>query len=129
MQMERHDAIAYNFLAICGNSAMEFNRILRESGQNLSFDDQQALYHCYMRFATFWIRSGGNWTIKHNMMFHVVTRCALVGNPRFQWTYKDESLNGVVIKLAWNSHKLTFMDTVHNRFKWLGDLQLCTHMF
>jgi hypothetical protein len=63
------------------------------------------------------------------MMFHVIARIAWTGNPRFAWTYREESLNGVVIKMAKAAHRANFMQTVHNRFRWVDKLSLSTHMF
>ena len=108
---------------------MEVNKILRESDRFLTPDQHLNLFRAYLRHASMWLRSGADLVPKHHLMLHLIAAIPRLGNPRHFWTYRDESLNGVVVKLSKTAHRRTFCDTVHNKFRWLQKLGLCTHMF
>ena len=128
-ELEAYDSTRTKFLIRSGLEAQKVNTILSVSGDNISATDAKALLDAYTRHVSFFLRAGGLFYPKHHLMFHLCQRVLAQGNPRRYWTYRDESLNGVVVKLARASHKLRFMETVHDRYRWLEALDLCCHMF
>jgi hypothetical protein len=123
------DADSGRFLLASGQAAMEVNQIMRENGRLMSVEVQQRLLTVFLRHCALFIRGGGNLVPKHHLMIHCIQRISYMGNPRFYSCYHDESLNGVVVKIAKSCHKMTFMHTVHNKFRWAGRLGLSHHMF
>ena len=89
----------------------------------------QALLDAYTRHVNMRVRAGGEVQPKHHLMLHLVQRCLRFGNPKYYWTYRDESSNGIVTKIARSCYRRRFMMAVHDKFKWLTALDLCTQMF
>ena len=106
-----------------GRAAMLFNDIVKSSGRCLDLPTRQRLLTAVLRHSNLFLRAGGVLTPKHHLMLHCVQRTGLKGNPRFYHTYRDESLNGRVARIARTSHRLTFCDTVHRKFRILSRLQ------
>jgi hypothetical protein len=131
--LERHQAsmepVRCQFLLAGGRAAMEVNRIMADCGRIMSRVDQQRLLDAYLKHCAMHIRAGGTLVPKHHLFIHCIQRITYLGNPRFYSCYIDESLNGVVVKIARSCHRLTFMHSVHNKFRWAGQLGLSTHMF
>jgi hypothetical protein len=116
------------FLLISGKAAQHVNQIIRESPRVMTVADQQRLLDAYLRHCTTFFRAGGLAVPKHHLMIHCIQRISYLGNPRFYSCYHDESLNGVVVKIARSCHRMTFMRSVHNKFRWAGKLGLSTRM-
>ena len=129
VQLTAFSATRFKFLLASAESEQEVNRIIKTSGRVLSDTQRQSLMDAYLRHLSMWFRSGGACYPKHHLMLHCIQRTRILGNPRFYHTFRDESLNGVVVKLARSCHRTTFMDSVHERYQWLEALDLCTHMF
>jgi hypothetical protein len=131
--MEKHqhlmEPVRAKFMLASARAAVQVNAIIRDSPRNMSRADQQRLLDAYLRHCSMFVRGGGSLVPKHHLFIHCIQRISLLGNPRFYTCYKDESLNGVVVKIARSCHKMTFMHSVHNKFRWAGKLGLSTHMF
>ena len=117
------------FLLLSGKAAQQVNQIIRESPRLMTAADQQRLMDAYLRHCSTFFRAGGLAVPKHHIMIHCLQRISYLGNPRFYTCYLDESMNGVVVKIARSCHRMTFMRSVHNKFRWAGKLGLSTHMF
>jgi len=131
--VERHQAFLdpdkARFLLMSGRAAMEVNRIMHDSPQIMPEADQERLLNVYVRHCVMYLRAGGIFVPKHHLMIHCIQRISYLGNPRFYHCYHDESLNGVVVKIAKSCHRMRFMHTVHEKFRWAGKLGLSHHMF
>jgi hypothetical protein len=123
------DAKIGRFLLLSGEAAQQVNAIIRTSPRVMPVDDQLLLLNAYLKHCAMFVRAGGWLVPKHHMMIHCIQRISILGNPRFYSCYHDESFNGVVVKLARSCHRMTFMHSVHNKFRWSGQLGLSTHMF
>jgi hypothetical protein len=117
------------FLIAAGQSAMTVNDIIRTSPQIMSVEIQERMMKAYIRHCVMFMKAGGQFVPKHHLMLHCIQRISILGNPRFYHCYHDESLNGVVKKIAKSCHRMTLMHSVHNKFKWAGKLGLSHHMF
>ena len=60
---------------------------------------------------------------KFHLMFHCIQRAVSQGNPRFSSTYRDESLNGVIARIARSCHRRTWQAMVHHKVGYM----LSTH--
>ena len=123
------NAMAFYFLLSVGKSTQDINRISVDAGQTMTLADQELLMRSYTRHMTMFVRAGANSTLKHHLMSHLVQRINRLCNPESYWAYRDESLNGVVANLARSCHRITYIESVHNRYRWLDSSDLCTHMF
>jgi hypothetical protein len=132
MVERHHDYLELNvgrFLLFSGRAAQLCNQIIRDSPRLMPLAEQQQLLDAYVRHCMTFTRAGGVLVPKHHLMIHCIQRIAFLGNPRFYHCYHDESLNGVVVKIAKSCHRMTFMRSVHEEFRWAGKLGLSHHMF
>ena len=131
--LESHAAalepVTQRFLLASGRAAVQVNDIIRTSDRVMSVATQQRLLDVYVRHCSMYVRAGGVLVPKHHIMLHCIQRCGELGNPRFYSCYRDESLNGVLVKISRSAHRMTFMQTVHKKFRVLGRLGLSTHMY
>ena len=127
--VDKLDAVQGPFLLASGRAAQQVNAVIRECPRVMAVADQQRLLNAYLRHCSLYCRAGGVLAPKHHLMIHYIQRISYLGNPRFYSCYQDESLNGVVVKIARSCHRLTFMHSVHNKYRWAGQLGLSTHMF
>ena len=95
---------------------LEFNAILDNTAQVFTVDENQRLFDAYLKHATLFARGGGRLRPKHHVMFHLAWQVKEKGNPRLFSTYLDESLNGVIAKIARSAHKSCWETMVHRRF-------------
>ena len=127
--LQMYDSVKYGFLLVAVTSAQAVNNVFRDSGRMLDLPQRSLLMCSYLRFHIAFVRAGGGAIPKSHLMVHMIQNTALHGNPRFYWSFRNESLNGVVTKIARGAHRLTFMITVLNKFKWLHDLEVSSYMF
>ena len=128
-RMELHNETEYRFLLAACQAAERFNEIIRNAGRIMTYEQRRDLFNAYLRYVSSWMRMGFELQPKHHLMFHLIARVEKLGNPRFYWTYRDESLNGVLIKVARSAHRGRFMETIHDKFAWIEALGVCQHMF
>ena len=73
----------------------------------------QMLLQLYLRFLTLYLKAGGVWRPKCHLLVHMIQRAADRGNPRLYSTYRDESLNGTIAKIARSAHRRTWSNVIH----------------
>jgi hypothetical protein len=131
--LERHapslEPVTLKFLLASARSAAEVNDIIRSSPRVLTPDVQQNLMNAYVRHCAMYVRAGGNLVPKHHLMLHCLQLSGQLGNPKYYSCYRDESLNGVLVKIARSAHRLTFMETVHKKFRILEKIGGCMQMY
>ena len=76
---------------------------------------QQRMLDSYTHHVTLYIRGGGELKPKHHLLFHLVLRCHYLGHPSLHATFRDESLNGVIARIARSAHRNTFSLTTHRK--------------
>ena len=59
---------------------------------------------------------GGELRPKHHIMIHLIHKARVMGHPSLWATFRDESLNGVVARIARAAHRTTFNAMAHARF-------------
>ena len=119
---------ALGFAKEACSAALSFETTLRENGRYLGPDATQSLFVDYMRFASMYERAGGNLVQKHHLMVHCVRDTSIFGNPRFYTTYRSESFNGVLAKIARNCYSSSFYQDMHIRAAALNARAISKHM-
>ena len=110
-------------LYACAKSAVRVDELLRNTGTYVvTFDAQQELLDSYIHHVTLFSRCGGRLRPKHHMMFHLIEQCDKIGAPAVRATYRDESLNGVIARIAQSCHRNHFGEAVHAKFAQLQAL-------
>ena len=112
-------AVECELLLAAGSAAMRVNEIIGSSPRVMSREALDSTLVSYLHFCTLFDRAGGHITPKFHMLVHCFQRSVLLGNPRFSMTYRDESLNGVVARIAASCHRNTWAETVHCKFNYL----------
>ena len=112
------------FLLQAARAAVEVNTLLSSQGANVEVtpQEQQTLMDHYIRHVTMFRRGGGCLLPKHHLMVHLIQQCRSLGAPWLRATYFDESLNGVIARIARSSHRNTFSETIHYKYAALQEL-------
>ena len=95
-----------------GRAALAMNSIFALP-RKLNNNDCQMLMDNYMLFCTCYERCNGTMVPKHHLMVHLIQQSLVKGNPSFYATWNDESLNGLLRKIAVSCHRLTWTESVH----------------
>ena len=113
--------LARFLLASCA-AAVKFENLLDSYDRYIPREGRLELWKTYMQFLSLYQRSGGAFVGKHHQMMHLLHRIYRRGNPRHYGTYKDESLNGVIAKIARSCHRSSFGLSVHMKFNILQQI-------
>jgi hypothetical protein len=108
------------FLSAAVDAACDFEDSMAEHPRIMPFEARQQTLSHYLRYAHLFQRAGGRISPKNHLLFHSIIDSD--SNPRFNMTYRDEALNGVVARIARSCHRNTFGDTVHYKFAILTEI-------
>ena len=111
-----------------GKAALGIEEIMREHDRVLPRAAQCKLLSLYLRHISLFERAGGDLKPKHHLMVHLWQQTCRHGNPRFYSTYRDESLNGVIARIAKSTHRWSFMDVTHRHYSILQQTSWTTQM-
>ena len=117
--LEPEVARRMSLLQSASQAALSMDVVLRQEGRTMGRSQCQTLFQNYMRFLTLYLRAGGVWRPKCHLLVHLIQRALVKGNPRLYSTYRDESLNGIIAKIARSAHRRTWANVIHwkcNRF-------------
>jgi len=103
----------------CGKELINFNNIIKANDRNMSPANQRLLKGHFLKAAILYDRAAGVLRPKWHIMLHACDRISHFGSPRYYWTYKDESINGVVAKIARSCHRRAWAETVHRKYNLL----------
>ena len=120
--------MALNFAKEACAAAVEFENTLRNNNRYLDEGAIRDLFATYMRFASLYERAGGNLVQKHHLMIHCIRDASIFGNPRYYTTYRSESFNGVLAKIARNCASAAFYMDMHVRAAALNARTISKHM-
>ena len=112
-----------HMLLASGKSALAVNDVIRTSDRVIPSAEQQSMMSWFLRHMSLYAKAGGIVTPKFHYMVHCLQRISRRGNPRFYHTYRDESMNGVIARIAKCSHRLSFALVVLKKYKLLHILQ------
>ena len=110
------------FLLASGQAGLGFEKLLHDAPRVLPWETRRDLFTLFMRHTHLFHRAGGLLKPKHHLMVHMIQRCGVAGNPLTYHTYRDESLNGTIAKIARSCHRWTFGEKNHRKFAVLQEL-------
>ena len=102
-----------SLLQTATQAALSMDSVLGQESRIMERHTCQALFQTYARFLTLYLRAGGVWRPKCHLLLHMIQRSLCKGNPRLYSTYKDESLNGTVAKIARSARRRTWSNVIH----------------
>ncbi len=117
-----------NLLKAAGQEALKFDAVISRNDRNMPEAEKGAMHFSFMRFATLYQRANGHIIPKFHLMLHMICRVAGNGNPRFYSTYKDESLNGVIARIARSCHRRFWEFNVHRKFNFMMHVEASCEM-
>ena len=110
-------------LLACAGSALDVDHLLRSNGMaTMTNDARQLLFQKYTHHVHLYVMCGGILMPKHHMMYRLIHKCGVYGHPSLWATFRDESLNGVIAKIARSCHRRTFNKMIHIKLKRLQRL-------
>jgi hypothetical protein len=101
------------YLLEASRAALEFDNMLRSKTRRLDEDFVKDLMIQYLHMSSMYQRAGGHLIYKHHLMTHAIQKSHYMGNPRFYTTYRSESFNGVLARMARSVHSITFYKNIH----------------
>ena len=108
------------YLMHAGASALEFERLMASNPRQMDRDQRLKLWGAYMKHLQLYLRAGGCFMPKHHLLIHMIKRVITRGNPKMYSTYKDESLNGVIARIARSCNRSCFGLSVHLKYSLLS---------
>ena len=99
-----------------GHAAVEFEDVIERNQSSVPTAEQQCMFDAYVRHVTLFNKGGGALKPKHHILFHMVWQTAVRGNPKMFTTYRLESLNGVLAKVARSCHRACWETRLHQQF-------------
>lgn len=115
-------------LHAASKAAVRFDDVLKTNTRRLSEATIEQLMTHYLQFASLVERAGGNMVQKHHLMVHCVQNCRVQGNPRMYTTYRSESFNGVLARIARACHRKNWYRTIHHNVSILNRMCLSQMM-
>ena len=91
-------------LRVCCTEINSFYDILNTEPRRMTPDGLHRLETCVCRFLTHWRAFAGHCVYKHHMFFHLAERAREHGNPKWYWTYADETENRLMKQVAQSLH-------------------------
>lgn len=95
------------------DAAVRFDEVFQTQHRRLNRSELQRAFNSYIWFLSFYRKSGGPLLPKCHFMIHLVQRARFKGNPKMYSTYRDESFNGLIAKIARSCHRRTWANAVH----------------
>ena len=83
-----------------GKAAIRFDKLLSKSTMRMSEEETGNLMAEYLHFAILYERAGGDLVHKFHLMCHAIHFTRKHGNLRLHSTYRSESFNGVLARIA-----------------------------
>ena len=110
---------SWQLLIRAGKALLEYFQIARANGRKMPRQEIQRMFDCAISHNKMYKAAGGDMMPKHHLVVHMVKQAAIVGNPRFRTTYRNESLNGTVAVLSRSVHRSVFVLSCLHKFKLL----------
>lgn len=95
-------------LLAAGEALMELFEVLAANGVVLDTPAVQRLHDVAKKYLRMSELAGVRQKPKAHLFAHMVSRCAVQGNPDAYATMPDESFNGIVAKMARSAHRLVW---------------------
>ena len=109
------------FLLEASKAASKLDSVFACETRHLSRNQVQEALSAYSRFLSFYSKAEGPLVPKTHFMYHLIQRSLFKGNPRKYSTYRDESFNGQIAKIARSCHRRTWANIIHWKCQGLHD--------
>ncbi|CAE7222610.1 unnamed protein product [Symbiodinium sp. CCMP2592] len=116
------EAASVDLLLRAGTAAMDFDAVLAAHPRAVDADTCALLSDNYNRFICLSARAQIPLMPKCHMMYHMIQRALLKGNPRFYSTYIDESLNGAIARVCRSVHRRGWALAVYRKLSMFEQL-------
>ena len=107
------------FLYRACQAALMITDMFRTCPKILTDDVVRTMLGHFVRFSRYYYIAGGVLTPKFHLMIHCILRARKFGNPRFYWTFRDESMQLVIGTLGRHIHRLSFHRSLHTKLRWM----------
>ena len=121
-ERSRDIQLQFQYLYHASEAACELDLIMDNEGHSLSREVQLRMWQAFSKHTHLYVRAGGAFLPKHHLLMHMIHRVAVHGNPSGYSTYRDESLNGVLAKIARSCHRTAFGFGCHWKFQLLSGI-------
>lgn len=121
-------AVEGQLLYAAAKAATAFDNMLKVDTRRFSEDTVTQLMRNYLHFASLFERAGGCLVQKHHLMLHCVQNSRTHGNPRMYTTYRSESFNGVLARIARACHRKNWYRDILFHVSILNAMQLSQMM-
>ncbi len=101
------------FILEAARAAMKLDTVFSSESRKLPREEVQKALGFYSRFLSFYSKAGGPLVPKTHFMVHLIQRSLFKGNPKKYSTYRDESFNGMIAKIARSCHRKTWSNVIH----------------
>ena len=115
-------AASFDLLLRAGKAAMDFDAVLAAHPRAIDAETCGLLFDNYNRFICLATRAEVPRMPKLHMMYHMIQRALLKGNPRMYTTYIDESLNGDIARVCRSVHRRGWALAVYRKLSMLEQL-------
>ena len=88
-----------------GRAAQRFNAVMNRAARVATVPELEAMMQHYLHVSILFQRAGGHLTPTFHLMLHCIQRSRCLGNPKHYMTYRDESLNGAIARVARSVHR------------------------
>ena len=105
-----------NLLLKAGIAALKFESEMQTMSHHVTAEGREQLDLSFSHFVQCFWRAGGTIKPKVHLMWHMVDRTCMLGNPKYYSTYKDESVNGTIARIAHSCHRAKWNHTVHIKY-------------
>ncbi len=101
-----------------GDGLVSLRDAMRSAPRRLSAQQAQQLVDAAKQAMAHREAAGIGLSPKWHLMLHIVAKAFEWGNPHYYSTFLDESLNGLLAKMAKACHRLTWHRSVLAAFRW-----------
>ena len=91
--------------------------VVRVEPRNMSENGYLVLVKACLDHVEACTRMGMALKPKHHLFTHLTFDAKTKGNPRYYWTYLDESLNRLITIIASGAHRMTFERRIFAKFR------------
>lgn len=104
-------------LLASGNFVVTYFRVLRDCGSNVPDETRNFLLDCVRSSNALFQSCGGRLRPKHHAWMELTRRCNTLGNPLHYSTYRDETFNCTMVRIAEKVHARRFAIAVMNKYR------------
>ena len=112
----------FDLLLRAGKAALDFDAELSKYGRLVDAGTCQRLFDHYNRFICLCARAELPLLPKAHLMYHLLQRALIRGNPRVYATYIDESYNGTIAQVCRSCHRRGWALAVYRKVEMMQSM-------